>query len=87
MLRNNIKKNIYKALVTCEYKVLAFSTNLGHITNNAMWQTFEKKECAIFTRDILAHNIVIKRYRDKKYFEPWISMSSQGKHLMKHEVP
>ncbi len=39
-----------------------------------------------FTRDILAHNIAIKRYCDKNiFFEPWISMSNQGKLLMNHK--
>ncbi len=43
---------------------------------------------ALFTRDILTHNIAIKRYCNKKdIFEPLVSIY-QGKLLiMKHEVP
>ncbi len=47
---------------------------------------FELPLKALFTRDILTHNIEIKRYCNKNIFEPLVSIG-QGKLLTKHEVP
>ena len=52
----------------------------------------EKKQLvtnkALFTQEILAHNVAIKRYWDRKIFlNHGLPRTNQGKLLMKHKVP
>jgi hypothetical protein len=37
----------------------------------------------LYTLDVLAHNIAIKRYKDFVNFEPWVSITNQGMLLTK----
>jgi len=41
------------------------------------------EKALLYTLDIFAHNIAIKRQKDIDNFEPWVSKLNQGKLLTK----
>jgi len=86
-------------MIIKQLSVLHKAQHFSHLTPFMFYRTFghnvEKMLVAIFTKffiskalftqDILTHNIVIKLYCDKNIFEPLISIG-QGKLLTNHKL-
>jgi len=79
----SLLKSVTVAHVTCK---LAANLNLKVKKSNMSFQLWKFSRLiskGLYTLDIFAHNIAIKRWRDIDNFEPRVSMTKQGKLLTK----
>jgi len=69
------QKNLKKYLLLMLYMTFVLLVVFSHVAGKINFKSLEAITCvallnakALFTRDIFAHNIAIKRYCDKKIF-------------------